>query len=194
MKKFIRGAAVLGMILCLAVTALAAPGDKDPSTTSLCEIDMDNVKGPNGEHVDLIIGDVKEEIIPVEIGDPVDFSSKDEDTDVTVVYLKDITSDVLPVTITFEVPAAGANDVLHVMHYNGEDWDEITRGTGSSITATFTSLSPVAVVLERPAETKPTPGGPTSPVTGEAPILLVAAVVALLAGTVAVVTVKKKEM
>lgn len=194
MKKFIRAAVVLCMVLCLSVTALAAA---DISPTGVCEIDQENVKGPNGEHVDLEISDINEQEIPVEYGGEVDFGDGDPVPveSLSLVFWKDIDSDTLPVTITFDVPAAGANDILHVMHYNGTKWEQIAEGKGDSITATFTSLSPVAVVLEHPTETPSAPvvDGPTSPKTGEAPILLVAAAVALLAGTVAVVTLKKKE-
>lgn len=192
MKKFIRAAVVLGMILCLSVTALAAA---DISPTGVCEIDPKNVTGPDGNPVDFEITDIDEQEIPVEYGGEVDFGDGDPvpAESLTLVFWKDIDSDTTPVTITFDVPAAGANDILHVMHYNGTKWEQVAEGKGSSVTATFTSLSPVAVVLEHPAETTPVPGGTTSPVTGEAPVLLVAAVVALLAGTVAVVAVKKRK-
>lgn len=198
MKKFIRGAVVLCMILCLAVTAFAA----DNSRTYTGEIDMGSVKGPDGQPVDIEVGEPTEHVVFVEDGGTFDFGNGDVvDTDqLSVVFEKDISSDVLPVTITFEVTGAGSNDILHVMHFNGSAWEQVAEGTGDSVTATFTSLSPVAIILESPAEPDPTapsdPGTntPTSPKTGEQHVLLAATAIALLAGTVAVVAVKKKEM
>lgn len=192
MRKFIRAAVVLTMVLCLSVTAFAAPG-ADTSPTQECEIDMASVKGPNGEHVDIEISDPTEHFDFEEQGDTIDFGDGKEvnAAALSVVFEKDITSDVLPVTITFNVAGAGSNDILHVMHYNGSEWEQVAEGRGNSVTATFTSLSPVAVILEHPSGAHTAVG--TSPKTGEQPVLLAAAAVALLAGAVAAAALKKRE-
>ena len=56
----------------------------------------------------------------------------------------------MPVTITFDVPGVGADTKVAVLHYNGSAWEvlEGTAGNGT-ITATFTSLSPVAFVVDK---------------------------------------------
>lgn len=199
MKKFIRAAIVLCMMLSLAVAAFAAPSD--PSKTEEIDIKVTDAEGNVLEDIEFDETDVP--ILEIEEDDSEDFVFDDGTSvkvkDVSVVFKQDIhvSEKNLPVTIAFTVEGADADDVLHVLHHNGEKWERVGHGTGSTITVTFTSLSPVAVLLEHkdasaPAQTDPAQQ-PTSPHTGETPVLLVAAVVALLAGTVAVVTLKKKE-
>ena len=52
-----------------------------------------------------------------------------------------------PLTITFDVPEAEDGQTVYIYHYNGTTWELVGTGTGKSVTATFNSLSPVAIVL-----------------------------------------------
>lgn len=118
----------------------------------------------------------------------------------TAVYLEDLTGD--PGTYTFTVDSAGPNDKLIVLHWNGSAWEKVGEGTGKTVTATFSSLSPVAIVLVKGKgpSTPTTPGtsgattAPTSPQTG-APMAVPFTGIAViaLAGLVAVKA-RKKEM
>lgn len=184
MKKLLRIAVVLGLVMCLSVSALAAGA----STTGVkveTAVMADGTKAEVTESASAVTPTTAEAATAVE-GVKAD--------DLTVTWVKDITVTIPAggsVTITFDVPSAADNQKVYVLHYNGTTWEKVGEGTGKVVKATFTSLSPVAIVLEKAPAADP---GHTSPVTGEEPVLLVAAVVALLAGTVAVVAVKKKEM
>lgn len=103
----------------------------------------------------------------------------------------------MPVTITFDVPGVGADTKVAVLHYNGSAWEvlEGTAGNGT-ITATFTSLSPVAFVVDKNTATGTSNGSNTStgssssvsPKTGEdlgmLTVTVAAAVLVLGAGCV----------
>lgn len=53
-----------------------------------------------------------------------------------------------PVTVTFQVPDVKAGANILVLHWNGTEWEAIVPDsvTDGAVTATFTSLSPVAIV------------------------------------------------
>lgn len=186
MKKLLRIAVVLGLVMCLSVSALAAGA----STTGVkvdTAVMADGTKAEVTESASAVTPTTAEAAAAVQVeGVKAD--------DLTVAWVKDI-SVTIPaggsVTITFDVPNAAADQKVYVLHYNGNQWEKVGEGTGKTVKATFTSLSPVAIVVAKAPASNP---GQTSPVTGEEPVLLVAAVVALLAGAVAVVTLKKKEM
>lgn len=76
----------------------------------------------------------------------------------------------MPVTITFNVPGVGVNTKVAVLHYNGNAWEVVESKAGEgTITAIFTSLSPVAFVIDKNTavgNVKPSDGS-TSPKTGE---------------------------
>lgn len=109
----------------------------------------------------------------------------------------------MPVTITFDVPGVGADTKVAVLHYNGSAWEvlEGTAGNGT-ITATFTSLSPVAFVVDKNTATGTSTGSNTStgssssvsPKTGEDLGMLTATVAAavLVLGAGCVFFVKRK--
>ena len=105
----------------------------------------------------------------------------------------------MPVTITFDVPGVGADTKVAVLHYNGSAWEvlEGTAGNGT-ITATFTSLSPVAFVVDKNTATATgTSNGSNSsvsPKTGEDLGMLTATVAAavLVLGAGCVFFVKRK--
>lgn len=183
MKKLLRIAVVLGLVMCLSVSALAA----GVSTTG---VKVDTAVMADGTKAEVTESDSAVTPTVTEAAAAVEGVKAD---DLTVTWVKDITVTIPAggsVTITFDVPNVADNQKVYVLHYNGTKWEKVGEGTGKTVTATFTSLSPVAIVVEKAAAANP---GQTSPVTGEEPVLLVAAVVALLAGAVAVVTLKKKE-
>lgn len=63
-----------------------------------------------------------------------------------------------PVTITFTVP--GVSGDVEVLHWDGAKWEKDSvsgvKVENGKVTATFTSLSPIAIVEKKAAENKPT--------------------------------------
>lgn len=106
-----------------------------------------------------------------------------------------------PVTITFNVSGVTANTKVAVLHYDTEKgaWEKVeaTAGAGT-ITATFTSLSPVAFVVDEATSTGTTAAATTasgkSPKTNGTTIALVLAIIALAAAGSVTYLVKKKNV
>lgn len=91
-----------------------------------------------------------------------------------------------PVTLTFQVPGVTADSNVAVLHYNGTAWEVVPSQAGDgTVTATFESLSPVAIVTDAAAADGAV-SGTTSPKTGERAAIAGAGIVALFALTAAV--------
>lgn len=89
---------------------------------------------------------------------------------------------VFPVDITFSVPGVTAGSNVAVLHYNGSAWEVVPSSAGNgSVTGTFESLSPVAIV----ADTAEAGTGAASPKTGEPATVAVVGGIALLAAAAA---------
>ena len=185
MKKLLRIAVALGLVLCLSVTVFA----------SVASVGVAGAVTASGQTVEVkeapatVTPTVAEAAAAVQVE-----GVKAED--LAVAWVKDL-SVVIPeggsVTITFDVPDAAEGQKVFVLHYNGSSWEKVGEGTGKVVEATFTSLSPVAIVLEKTAAA-PTPGGdkPTSPQTGaDMTLMYVGVAVLLAAGAVALVTKRK---
>ena len=90
-----------------------------------------------------------------------------------------------PITLTFNVDGITADSYVMILHYNGTAWDSISATTGNgTVTATFTSLSPIAIV-QLEADTSAV----TSPKTGAA--MPAAAVIAVICAAGVVVCTRK---
>lgn len=88
-------------------------------------------------------------------------------------------------------PALHPEAKLIVLHYNGTEWEKVTVdavGDGT-VTATFESLSPVAIVVEKTAASA---AGTTSPKTGTSPVVMMAIFGAVICMAGAVVLTKKE--
>lgn len=101
----------------------------------------------------------------------------------SVVDVMDVTvpdGTAFPVTITFNVPGVTANSKVAALHYNGNAWEKVEAKAGDAVvTATFTSLSPVAIVADKAASDG---AAVSSPKTGEtAPIAMIGAVAVIAA-------------
>ena len=80
------------------------------------------------------------------------------------------------VDVTLNIPSVKAGQSISVLHWNGSVWEnlKVTDIKDGSVTATFTSFSPVAVVLNA-----------TAPSTGyEMPVGLIAVILVCAAGAV----------
>lgn len=190
MKKLLRIAVVLCLAMALSVTAFATANDSGNGPDA-----RPTAVDSTGKTVTTTVSEPS--VVPT-VADAAAVIKSDsvKAEDLSVVWVKDITAEIPAggsVTITFEVPGATANDIVHVLHYNGTVWEEVAACKGNDIKAVFTSLSPVALVMEKGAAPAPSKPDDESPKTGEEPVLLVATAVVLLAGAVAVVALKKKE-
>ena len=89
-----------------------------------------------------------------------------------------------PYTITFSVRGVTADSNVAVLHYDGANWETssvsgVSAGNGT-ITATFQSLSPVALVADT-ADSSSTSSSTASPKTGESTTVVLIGGIALLA-------------
>lgn len=100
-----------------------------------------------------------------------------------------------PITVTFQVPTVVSTTKVAVLHYGAGGWENVAATPGKGIiSATFTSLSPVAIVVDKntAVSTSPSKTG-TSPKTGEFGTTSAVAVLAILAIGGAVVCYRKRE-
>lgn len=189
MRKILGVALVVAMVAVMNLTVFAAPSKQVDGVVTKVTAATDK----NGNKVEVSFAEVapelKAEITKVEtvkkvLGDKFVEGMK-------VVDVKDVKvaeGTVFPVKITFAVPGVNANTKVAVLHFNGTAWEtvECVAGKGT-ITATFTSLSPVAFVVD-----ENTKDVKTSPKTGEMSMVTVAALAAVVAFA-GVVSFRKKE-
>ena len=124
-----------------------------------------------------------------------------------VVDVKDITvpeGTEFPVTITFTVTGVTETSKVAVLHYDttAKKWEKVESKAGNgTITATFTSLSPVAFVVDKntvSSSSSTTAGststsGTTSPKTGETNVMMWAGMVAVAALAGMAVTYRRRK-
>ena len=137
----------LTIAVCLSVSVFAAPSKSDV-------VELTIAVDENGEEVAYTVEETTIPLLSTVIAADECNEEGVETTaaDLTVLWQKDITAEKLPVTLTFHVD--GTDGIpLYVFHWNGSEWELITVGEGPDVEATFTSLSPVAVVADttRPA-------------------------------------------
>jgi LPXTG-motif cell wall-anchored protein len=118
-----------------------------------------------------------------------------------------------PVTLTFTVPGVTADSTVVVLHYVDAQWQEETCVLGNNaIEVTFNQLSPIAIFMDADTAGTSDPVGDVAsgntsgttnsgdedaskvvaPKTGEAPVMTVAIVVAVIAAAGMVVSVRRK--
>lgn len=155
MKKIITTALALVLTLGMSVTAFAAPSKEVSAPT------VDSVaKTANGETV---------AITTEPVAAAVESTAKEEakklvSEDSVVLGVLNVVPSVKPtkenpVTLTFTVAETlvKVGETVTVLHYNGSAWDVVAVTTvkeGGKVSATFTDLSPVAIVKGAPAAAK----------------------------------------
>lgn len=170
------------LVIALCCTSVFAAGSKTDIVEIISAVDLE------GNDVAVTETDTSIPWLTEEIA-----ASKDEvpeaAKELCVLYQKDLTSETLPVIITFKVEGLDG-EKLYVFHHNGTDWEVITEGVGPTVEATFTSLSPVAVV----SAVKTTEGGgEQSPTTGSTMGIFVACGIAAAACVGSIAVVRKKD-
>lgn len=216
MKKFIALACAAVLTVASAVTAFAQPSVSVSgvvtAVTTATDKDGKAVNATFGEvpaEYSSAVAEVKTEAKLKElIGS--DYTSTMQVVDVKNVTVPDGT--VFPVTITFKVTGVMASTKVAVLHYNTttKAWEKVESKAGDgTVTATFTSLSPVAFVVDKAtaASTTTTNKGTTSststtgsktassttsPKTGETNVMMYAGIVAVAAVAGMAVTRRKR--
>lgn len=193
----------LSLALTFGMTAFAA---ESPSTGAVGIKPGASATNAAGEVVSVTVEEnVSEKAVSAATEDTVK-SVLDTDSEVAVVSVFEVKAGgASNVTVTFTFPTLDVDNYDYwVLHFDGTKWEKdsvkVESVTATSITATFSSLSPVAIVSEAKdgdddddddteAVTTTAAGTPASPKTAEtAPV---AGVIALAAIAGAVVATKK---
>ncbi|MCQ2483598.1 MAG: hypothetical protein MJ153_08945 [Clostridia bacterium] len=182
MKKLISLIISLSMICSIGFAVLAA-GSPDGV------VDVSGGKDADGNSIEVTIEDTDVPLCTPEIASRLTGVPASE---LKLLWQKNLSSETLPATFTFT--CNGTDDKpLYVIHYNGSDWELITSGTGPSVTATFTDLSPVALFVreaETPTATPAADGAdkPTSPKTEDNSNVSLLLIIAVIAASAALIT------
>lgn len=195
MKHFKRIAgfcAALTLALSMSIAAFAAPSPSVSGTVS-----SGSGKDANGNEVTATIAEVtnteakaqleNKETLKEILGS--DFTENMVVADVKEVSVPEGTT--FPVELTFNISGITSSSKVVILHYNGSAWEKIavdSVGNGT-VTATFTSLSPIAFVVEGADNASV---GTTSPKTGSSPVAMMAAFGALIC-VAGIVVLSKKE-
>lgn len=140
MKKFFTTLLSSLVIVCITAASVLAAG----STEDV--VDITSGTDSNGNNVNYAITEVDAAVPALTVEKAAALTGVPA-SELKILWQKDITSDVLPATFTFNVNGADADTEVFSFHYNGSDWELMNKATGTSITTTYTSLSPVAVVI-----------------------------------------------
>lgn len=182
MRKVTRVAVAMLLILSLSLTAFAA-GSKTYAT------EVGSAKDASGNAVEVTATSASVQLTQSEAESMI--KAEDGQT-VSVAYLADLSvpeDATFPVDITFSVSGVTSDMKVVVLHYNGSEWETVdSTVSNGSVTATFTSLSPVAVVVAADEAV----GGTTAPKTGETNMIVAAGAVVLVAGIGAYLATRKE--
>jgi LPXTG-motif cell wall-anchored protein len=223
MKKFIALACAAVLTVASAVTAFAQPSVSVSGVVTAITTATDK----DGKAVNATFGEVPAEyanaVAEVKTAEKLkellgsDYASTMQVVDVKNVTVPDGT--VFPVTITFKVTGVTASTKVAVLHYNTttKTWEKVESKAGDgTVTATFTSLSPVAFVVDKATAASTTTNkgtttttnkgttsststtgsktasSTTSPKTGETNVMVYAGIVAVAAVAGMAVTRRKR--
>lgn len=197
MKKYASLVLVVVLTCMMGLTAFAA--GKSPVIEGVVT-EINKATDKSGNVVEATIEEVENKELVKKIRDTFDEVLKAAGIEVTdgmeVVDVKDISvpeGTEFPVTITFKVAGVTPETKVQVLHYTGTEWEVVKSEAGKgTITATFTSLSPVAFVIDKDTMA---PVGSTSteaPRTGMGMAVPMAMAIAVIAGIGFVALGKKK--
>ena len=162
---------VLAMLACVGMTTFAAPS---PSGSTIITEGFSKWAKVIIQKLPEIYEKIAEEIKTAEklkeiLGDMYN-------PNMTVLDVVDVTVEsfnggevTFPIDITFKVKGVTASTKGAILHYNGSEWEKLptTMGDGT-MSATFTSLSPVAFVVDRTTLASGTATSPQTSASGAA--------------------------
>lgn len=183
---------VLALAACVGMTVFAEPSPSaSTAITGAAAVDA------NGNTAEVIVSELPEEYADAAAAIQTEETLRevmgdDFNENMVVVDVVDVTTEgdvAFPLDITFEVAGVTSSTNAQVLHYVDEQWQKepTTVGEGT-VTATFESLSPVAIVIDR--TTLASGAGVTSPQTSAVSVSAVALVG--IAAAAAAVILKKK--
>lgn len=154
MKKLTSLVLVTVLSCMMGITAFAA-GESPEINGVVTEIT--NAVDKNGNAVKATLGEVEDKSLIEDIRKTFKDVLRAAGIEVTegmeVVDVKDVTvpeGTEFPVTITFKAAGVTSETRVEVLHYTGSEWEVVKSKAGEgTITATFTSLSPVAFVIDK---------------------------------------------
>ncbi|GAA6492315.1 hypothetical protein K280104A7_18790 [Candidatus Bariatricus faecipullorum] len=183
---------VLALAACVGMTVFA-----EPSPSASTAITGASAVDANGNTAEVIVSELPEEYADAAAAIQTEETLRevmgdDFNENMVVVDVVDVTTEgdvAFPLDITFEVAGVTSSTNAQVLHYVDEQWQKepTTVGEGT-VTATFESLSPVAIVIDR--TTLASGAGVTSPQTSAVSVSAVALVG--IAAAAAAVILKKK--
>lgn len=188
-KRLASFCAALTLALSLSIGAFAA---ESPSVSGV--IYDGEGKDADGNAVVITITEAVDSEAKAQLDDLKTVLGSDYTENMVVADVKEVTAPegtVFPVQITFDVHGVTSGSKVTVLHYNGTEWEKIpVDAVGEeTVTATFESLSPVAIVVEKAAASA---AGTTSPKTGTSPVVMMAIFGAVICMAGAVVLTKKE--
>lgn len=154
MKKFTSLVLATVLTCMMGITAFAA--GKSPVIEGVVT-EINKATDKNGNVVEATLQEVEDkgliEDIRVTFRDVLKKAGIEVTKGMEVVDVKDVSvpeGTVFPVTITFKAAGVLPETKVQVLHYTGTEWEVVKSEAGKgTITATFTSLSPVAFVIDK---------------------------------------------
>ena len=168
-KKLVAMLAALTVLAC-GTTVLAAPSVSAP------DVLKDKVTGVTASNgVVVTLNEVGSAVV-----DKAEEAAEKVTKDSELLALVDVNVPAgtkFPITLTFAVDGVKAGDNIYLLHFENGKWETIKADKieDGKVTATFKSLSPVAIVQAPKAADNN--GGTTSPGTGASVVLPMAALV-----------------
>lgn len=186
MKKVM--AIVLTLMLVVSLGCVAASAESGSKTDV---VEIISAKDAAGNDIDYEVTETSIPWLTEEIASRVPGTNAPA-SDLLVLWQKDITAASLPATLTFRVAGMAGKDIF-VYHHNGSEWELITKGVGTDVTATFADLSPVGIVYHKTGGTGGNTGDNVSPPTGMGIAIYAACGIFAAAGVCAIAVGRKKD-
>ena len=182
---------VAAMVACVGMTVFAAPSPSASTVvaTTTAKDAKIIISEVSAEHASAVTEVKSEAGLKKALGN--DFSANMTVADVVDVSVETKNGGQVsfPMDITFNVKGVTASTKGQILHWNGQEWEKIPTKMGEgTMTGTFTSLSPVAFVVDK---TTLASGTASSPKTSAAAVSGVA--VLGLAAVAGAYGLKKKE-
>lgn len=160
MKKFVSLAAALTLVLAMGLNVCAA--DSVSAKVTVTET-------KNASNVSSTVGTQENK---TEATNNLETVAKVDAKEFTPVATLEVTGTIAPgqtAEITFGVPGVKAADTVVVLHKGAAGWDQrpATAGNGT-VTAEFTSFSPVVIFVKEAAASQPSAGSAAQPAAGTA--------------------------
>lgn len=163
------------------------------ASSSIGLVELGSCTNENGDTITYTVTDTTIPLITTDIASDITGTAEEE---LAVVWQKDLTASELPATFTFNVSGTEGKTV-YIFHWTGSAWELVGSCVGPAVTATFTSLSPVAFVVDvqeasNSSSSSSSDASAVSPRTGNNMAIFASIAVICVAGSAAYVVATKK--